>query len=126
MIFRIAAKAGSVGEKVGQKSIKRKGDPSENYVEKSKKEIAEAKNQEEKERKALRTIALLLLTFAFCWLPLSFIFIITALRPNYLSQWWMISGYWLGYVNSMLNPVCYAIGNPFFKETLLKIFCSKK
>lgn len=78
---------------------------------------------EEKDRKALRTIALLLVTFAFCWLPLSVVFVVVSVRPNYLSDYWMVGGYWLGYVNSMLNPVCYAIGNPYFRETLRKTLC---
>ena len=81
---------------------------------------------EEKDRKALRTIALLLVTFAICWLPLSVVFVITSIRPTFLDQKWMIGGYWLGYVNSMLNPVCYAVGNPYFRETLRKIFCRSR
>ena len=126
MIFRIATKAGAVGEKVDRKSVKRKPKDDETSSKYMEKEQKDQKSQDDKERKALRTIALLLLTFALCWLPLSFVFIITAMRPSYLSQWWMISGYWMGYVNSMLNPVCYAVGNPFFKETLLKIFRCQK
>ena len=78
-----------------------------------------------KERKAMRTITLLLVTFAICWLPLSVIFMFEALKPAYLSPWWMIGGYWLGYVNSMLNPVCYAVGNPYFRETLSKLLSKK-
>ena len=73
--------------------------------------------------KAMRTIALLLFTFTICWLPLSIVFVLIALDPDSLGVFWVIFGYWMGYVNSMLNPICYAIGNPFFKETLLRIIC---
>ena len=79
-----------------------------------------------KELKAMKTIALLLITFAVCWLPLSVVHLFEPLKPGYLSQWWMIVTYWLGYVNSMLNPVCYAVGNPYFRETLYKLCrCSR-
>ncbi len=44
-------------------------------------------SKDEKERKALRTIALLLVTFAICWLPLSFVFVLTAVKPGYLNDW---------------------------------------
>ncbi len=47
----------------------------------------EAMSKDEKERKALRTIALLLVTFAICWLPLSFVFVLTAVKPGYLNDW---------------------------------------
>ena len=77
--------------------------------------------KEDKDRKALRTIALLLATFAVCWLPLGTIFIIEGIAPGYLDAIWTVVGYWLGYANSMLNPLCYAIGNPYFRETFSKL-----
>ena len=80
-------------------------------------------NKEDKERKALKTIALLLVTFAVCWLPLGMVFIVEGFVPGYLNITWTVAGYWLGYANSMLNPLCYAIGNLYFRETLSKLFC---
>ena len=80
-------------------------------------------NKEEKERKALKTIALLLVTFAICWLPLGTVFIIEGIVPGYLNITWKVATAWLCYANSMLNPTCYAIGNPYFRETLSKLCC---
>ena len=51
------------------------------------------------------------------------LFIAEGIASGYLDISWMIAGYWLGYANSMLNPVCYAIGNPFFRESLSKYLC---
>ena len=76
--------------------------------------------KEDKEKKALKTIALLLVTFAICWLPLGGVFIIEGIAPGYLDIAWLVAGYWLGYANSMLNPICYAVGNPYFRENLSK------
>ena len=44
-------------------------------TEKSMKSISTKGNKEDKERKAVKTIALLLVTFAICWLPLGSVFI---------------------------------------------------
>ena len=90
---------------------------------KSMKSISTKGNKEDKERKAVKTIALLLVTFAICWLPLGSVFIAEGIAPGYLDISWLIAGYWLGYANSMLNPVCYAIDNPFFRESLSKYLC---
>ena len=79
--------------------------------------------KDERELKAMKTIALLLITFTVCWLPISVVFVFEALKPGYLNPWCMTVSYWLGYVNSMLNPMCYAVGNPYFRETLYKL-CS--
>ena len=81
---------------------------------------------EDKERKALKTIALLLVTFAICWLPLGIVFIIEGIVPGYLDITWKVAGAWLCFANSMLNPTCYAIGNPYFRETLSKLCCRSK
>ena len=40
------------------------------------------KVQDSSDRKAIRTIALLLITFAVCWMPLAFVFIIEAIKPG--------------------------------------------
>ena len=83
-------------------------------------------HKEDKERKALKTIALLLATFAICWLPLGIVFIIEGIVPGYLDITWKVAGAWLCYANSMLNPTCYAIGNPYFRESLSKLCCRYK
>ena len=145
-IFRIARRAGVIKPKLNKsQSLGSFADPSEatsqtdvstvgeninlniNKIDKEDKNVSLANfskgNKEDKERKALKTIALLLVTFAVCWLPLGIVFILEGFVPGYLPIMWTIAGYWLGYANSMLNPLCYAIGNPYFRETLSKLFC---
>ena len=80
-----------------------------------------------KERKALKTIALLLVTFAVCWIPLGIYDIVETIFPGSFSISWLIAFYWMGYANSMLNPLCYAAGNRQFRESLRKLLtCRKK
>ena len=82
--------------------------------------------KEDKEKKALKTIALLLVTFSICWVPVAFVFIIEGIAPGYLDIIWLVAGYWLGYSNSTFNPICFALGNPYFRETFSKFLCKYK
>jgi len=80
------------------------------------------KQKQKRERKAARTLAIVTGTFVVCWLPF---FIVALVRP--FSD---MVGYpdilasvivWLGYVNSLLNPVIYTIFNPDFRSAFRKI-----
>ena len=79
-----------------------------------------------KERKALKTIALLLVTFAVCWIPLGIYDIVETIFPGSFSITWLVAFYWMGYANSMLNPLCYAAGNRQFRESLRKLLTCRK
>ena len=89
------------------------------------KSIKSTVKTDEKERKALRTIALLLVTFAICWLPFGIYDIVEGLFPGSFNLTTLIVFYWMGYANSMINPLCYAAGNPQFRESLRKLFTRK-
>ena len=69
-------------------------------------------------KKAMRTIGLLVGVFLAAWLPIGIVFVIMSVNEN-LNPKWLIAGYWLGYLASTFNPVCYAIGNPIFRKALV-------
>lgn len=75
--------------------------------------------------KALKTIGLLLMAYVICWGPIGAAVITESIHPGRISPWFLVIAYWLGYANSALNPICYSIGNPQFRETLKERILAK-
>lgn len=85
------------------------------------------KTQEKKaDKKAAKTLSAILLTFIITWTPYN---ILVLLKPFTLSQpipphvWDFF--YYLCYINSTINPMCYALCNASFRRTYLRILQCK-
>ena len=79
---------------------------------------AQDKKKRRDDLKAIKTIGVLLLVYIVCWFPVGVALLDSSAFPGATSQWFIFVAYWFGYLNSTLNPICYAIGNPTFRETL--------
>ncbi|XP_071793107.1 5-hydroxytryptamine receptor 1F-like [Asterias amurensis] len=76
-----------------------------------------------RERKAAKTLGVILGAFIFCWLPF---FIVTLIRPycsceiNSVLESCLL---WLGFLNSLLNPIIYPFFNKDFGPAYRRMLC---
>ncbi|XP_006626973.1 5-hydroxytryptamine receptor 1A-alpha [Lepisosteus oculatus] len=80
-----------------------------------------------RERKTVKTLGIIMGTFIFCWLPF---FIVALVLPFceekcYMPEWLGAVINWLGYSNSLLNPIIYAYFNKDFQSAFKKIIKCK-
>ena len=78
-----------------------------------------------RERKASITLGVIMTAFTVCWLPF---FILALLRPFSHSVYnipgWIVSfALWLGYANSMLNPIIYVTFHQDFRKAFRYLLC---
>ncbi|XP_055718683.1 5-hydroxytryptamine receptor 1E-like [Salvelinus fontinalis] len=79
-----------------------------------------------RERKAARTLGLILGAFILCWLPFFVKELLVGLRVFHASA--QVSDFltWLGYVNSLINPLLYTSFNEDFKQAFKKLLRCKE
>ncbi|XP_052772126.1 tyramine receptor 1-like isoform X1 [Mya arenaria] len=82
------------------------------------------KNSSSRERKATKTLGIIMGGFTLCWLPF---FIVAVIRPfvgeNTIPFQLISCLTWLGYCNSFMNPIIYARFNREFRTPFREILC---
>ncbi|KAM4043151.1 5-hydroxytryptamine receptor 1B [Anomaloglossus baeobatrachus] len=76
-----------------------------------------------RERKATKTLGIILGAYIVCWLPF---FIISLVMPICKDACWFHPAIfdffnWLGYLNSLINPIIYTMSNEDFKQAFHKL-----
>lgn len=75
-----------------------------------------------KERRAARTLGIIMGSFVLCWLPFFLMYVILSFCPWCCPNNRLIGFItWLGYANSTLNPLIYTIFNLDFRKAFKKL-----
>lgn len=75
-----------------------------------------------KEKRATLILGLIMGSFIACWLPFFFLYIVKPLFPNLaIPEQAFVIAFWLGYMNSALNPVIYTVFNKDFRRAFRRI-----
>lgn len=76
------------------------------------------------DNKALFSLALLVMTFVFCWTPAVLCDILYSLCPGNVPMWVVQLCNWILVLSSCLNPFLYGIGNTDFRRVAKSWFCA--
>ncbi|KAL6958677.1 Alpha-2B adrenergic receptor [Sarracenia purpurea var. burkii] len=104
-------KLASSGQEVQKVKQQKPRDP-----EREKRRIAR-----KKEKRATLILGLIMGSFILCWLPFFLLYILTPICDCHIPHIAFASAFWLGYMNSALNPVIYTIFNKDFRRAFRRI-----
>lgn len=120
---------GKLKKERGGEAARRKGKDSNNSSEqktakprdpeKEKRRIAR-----KKEKRATLILGLIMGSFIACWLPFFFLYIMKPIMPDlyaHVPPQVFSLAFWLGYMNSALNPVIYTVFNKDFRRAFRRI-----
>ncbi|CAF0834203.1 unnamed protein product [Brachionus calyciflorus] len=76
-------------------------------------------------RKAARMLGLLVASFSICWLPFTIVYPLCQFYPNLLPGWLTAISWWMGYLNSTINPFLYVYSNKNIRRSVRILFVKR-
>lgn len=76
---------------------------------------------EKRARKAFRTITIIVGAFALFWSPYYIVATIYGFKSAWIPNVLFLISYYMCYLNSTVNPVCYALANRHFRTVFARI-----
>lgn len=82
----------------------------------------------QREKRATLILGLIMGAFIACWLPFFFLYLLAPVCPSCnIQPWGFAFAFWLGYINSALNPVRFSFPLPVAGQSnlifMLMVFC---
>ena len=122
-----AAAVSGDNKQMDQKKEEKNKEPPQKQQQQQQRQVAgtqatsDAKARADRERKSFVTLSYIVIGYVICWVPFHFVYDVSFIRPDLVSDDLYTATFWLTYVNSTINPFLYAFSSPDLRNAVIKM-----